>query len=160
MRDVHEIVFVGKRVTDPWLQTVEHLGQLDRLVIRHAGVSDDGLWPIHKLPRLTRVELMYTPFTDACLEHIKKVPSLTQLRMYGTDVSREGADRFQAGAAQVLVDHKMGAFLGVRCTHPPFPCEVMEVTADSAAAAGGIQPRDVIVRYDGEPVGDFEASAN
>lgn len=156
-RDVHEISFIGKQITDDWVRTIEPLESLDRLVIKHASVTDDGLQPLRKLGRVSRVDLMYTPFTSGCLEHLKELKSLTLLRMYGTDISADAVDRFQAVALQVQVDHKMGAFLGVRCTQPPFPCEVMDVTAGSAAAAGGIQPRDLIVRYDGQPVADFEA---
>ena len=155
-RDVQEIAFIGIRITDPCIQSIEYLDNLQRLVIKHANVTDDALRSVSQLKRITHLDLMYTPVTDACLEHLKGVKTLSLIRLYGTEVSSGGVERFQKLAANVQIDLKGGAFLGVRCTQSPFPCEVTEVTDDSAAQRAGVQPRDIIVRYGGHPVADFD----
>jgi S1-C subfamily serine protease len=87
---------------------------------------------------------------------LKELKSVRLIRCYGTLVTKEAADRFQAEMVAVQVDHKAGAFLGVVCQQPPWPCEVIQVKEQSAAMQGGIQVRDIIVRYDGKPVANFE----
>ena len=69
---------------------------------------------------------------------------------------RQAVEQYQAVAGNVQIDFKMGAFLGVMCQPPPFPCQVIEVIADSGGGAGGIEIHDIIVRYGGNPVANFD----
>ncbi len=156
LRDVQEISFEGERVTDAWLEPIVHLTNLNRIVFRHAGITDDALRQVAQLKSLLAVDLMYTPVTDRGLEHLKELKSVRMIRCYGTQVTREAAERFQAEVASVQVDHKVGAFLGVVCQQPPWPCEVIQVKEKSAALLGGVQVHDIIVRYDGKPVANFD----
>ena len=90
------------------------------------------------------------------MAHLQTLDPLRELRLYGTQISPQAVEQFQALAANVQVDFKAGAFLGVMCQQPPFPCQVFEVVADSAAAQGGIEVRDIIVRYGGNPITTFD----
>ncbi len=156
LRDVQEISFSGERINDVCLRSLVHLQNLNRISFRHAGITDDGLRLLASLKSLTTIDLMYTPVTDAGLEHLKEMKSVRLIRCYGTDVTQEAAERFQQQVANVQVDHKVGAFLGVVCQQAPWPCEVTQVKSNSAAMQGGIRESDIIVRYDGQPVANFD----
>jgi S1-C subfamily serine protease len=129
---------------------------VERVLVKHANITDEALKSIGQLKRVSRLDLMYTPVGDAVIDCLKEMKTVREVRLYGTNVSREAIDRFQADAAGVQVDFKRGAFLGVMCQQPPFPCQVVEVIADSAAARGGIEERDIVVRYSGVPVANFD----
>ncbi|MCU0961728.1 MAG: PDZ domain-containing protein [Pirellulaceae bacterium] len=154
--DVQEVAFVGPRVTDEWIQAVEYLAGVERVTVKNAAITNGAVRTLSKLKQLTSVYLLYTPVNDDALEYLKAMPSLRDVRLYGTNVTRPGYDAFAAAAAQVQVEFKMGAFLGVQCQPAPLPCQVSQVVNDSAAMRGGIEARDIIVRYAGEPVATFD----
>ena len=157
LRDVKEIAIVGERFTDAWIEPVANLARVDHVVIKYANISDSSLRILSQLKNVTQVDLMYTPVTDAGLEHLKKLKSVRLIRCYGTRITKLAVDRFQNEVANVEVDHKLGAFLGVVCQQAPWPCVVMQVKPDSAALRGGLRMHDIIVRYDGQPVTNFDA---
>ncbi len=127
LRDVQEITFEGERVTDAWLAPVTHMSGLNRIVLKHVAVTDKSMRTISQLKSLTAIDLLYTPVTDAGLAHLKDMKSVRLIRCYGTKVTRAAVDRFQAEVANVQVDYKVGAFLGVVCQQSPWPCEVLQV---------------------------------
>lgn len=138
-------------------QRIKWLSNLRKLVVRHAKISNESLRCLRDLPQLAEVDLMYTPLTDGCLDQLAQVDRLARLRIIGTRVSADAAEQFQAKAAHIYVDYKNGAFLGVRCQQPPEPCQVVQVTPGSAAAQADIRPADIIVKYDGKSIADFES---
>ncbi len=156
LTNVQEVAFVGRRITDEWIRSVEYLTDVERVLIKHANITNDAVKSISKLKRVTSIDLMYTPVDDGVISYLKEIDTVRDVRLYGTEVTRQAVDQYQAVAGNVQVDFKMGAFLGVQCQQPPFPCQVVEVIADSAAARGGIEIRDIIVRYGGNPVANFD----
>ncbi|MBM4093267.1 MAG: PDZ domain-containing protein [Planctomycetes bacterium] len=156
MKDIHQVVYVGDRITDEWLEPLRHLENLARLTIRHANITDEALQTIRNLDRLTDIALLYTPVTDVCLEQLRGLKSARLIRLYGTQVTEQGVRSFLASAQDVQVDFKRGGFLGVQCQQRVWPCEVVLVTPDSAAERAGIRVRDVIVSHEGQRIFDFE----
>ena len=156
LRDVQQITFDDRRVTDAWLAPVAFLEGLERLVIKHARISDNGLRVLPKLRKLRFLDVMYTPVTDACLAHLKTIRTLQVVRVYGTRITQAGAEQLRTALTQAEVDYKNGAFLGVRCQQPPWPCAVVQVTAKSAAEKAGVRTNDIIIRYNKQPIRDFE----
>jgi hypothetical protein len=154
--DVQEVSFVGKQITDEWIRTAEYLASVERVLIKHANITNEAVKSISKLKRVTKVDLMYTPVNDSVIEYLKDMKTVREVRLYGTDITRQAVEQYQAAAAHVLIDFKMGAFLGVMCQQAPFPCQVVEVVAESAAARGGIEVQDIVVRYGGNPVANFD----
>lgn len=156
LRDLSKITFEGAQVDDQWIATIKDLGTLTYVAIKNAKVTDESLRIISRLKSVVYVDLMYTPVTDTGLEYLKEMKSVRKIRCFGTKITRDAADRFQAELASVVVQHKLGAFLGVSCQQPPWPCEVTRVTANSAADNAGVKVNDIIVEYDGKPVGGFD----
>jgi len=154
--DVREITFIGPQVNDEWVKRLEYLSGVERVIIKHGRITDDSVRSLAKLKQVTQIYLMYTPITDAALTELYGLETLRELRLYGTEVTRTAVEQFQAEATNVQVDYKAGAFLGVMCQPPPAPCQVFQVVADSAAARGGLEVRDIIVRYGGTPVTNFD----
>lgn len=156
LTDVHEVSFVGRQITDEWVRSVEGLSSVERVLIKNARITNDAVKSLSKLKRVTKIDLMYSPVNDAALEYLKGMKTVREVRLYGTDVTRAAVEQYQAAVTQVTVDFKMGAFLGVMCQQAPFPCQVVEVVPDSAAANGGVQVQDIIVRYGGHPIASFD----
>ncbi|MHB8957985.1 MAG: PDZ domain-containing protein [Pirellulaceae bacterium] len=156
LTEVQEVVFIGERITDEWIRSIEHLRGVERVLIKHARITNEALRSISQLKGVTNIDLMYTPVNDGVIAYLKDMDTVREVRLYGTDVTREAVEQYQATVRNVQVDFKMGAFLGVMCQQPPFPCQVVEVIAESAAARGGIEIRDIIVRYGGQPVATFD----
>jgi len=154
--DLFKVTFDGPQVTDGWIAPIRDLENLRYLAIKNARITDDALERISQLKTLVYLDLMYTPVTDAGFVQLKRMKSLRQIRCFGTRITREAADRFQAELAAVEVQHKMGAFLGVSCQQPPWPCQVSRVTDGSAAKLAGVQAGDIIVGFDGQPVASFD----
>lgn len=156
LTDVQSVSFIGQQITDEWVQHVVHLTGVERVLVKHAQISNEAVRSIAQLKRITTVELMYTPVDDAALEHLKGMKTVREVNLFGTNVTPDGARQYELAASNVRVTYKMGAFLGVRCQEPPLACQVVQVVADSAAANGGIEVLDVIVRYAGQPIANFD----
>ena len=156
LSSVQEVAFIGSQVTDEWVRSAEHLTGVERVLIKNANITNDAVKSISKLKRVMSVDLMYTPVDDGVIAHLKDMETVRAVRLYGTAVTKQAVEQYQAGAGNVQIDFKMGAFLGVMCQPPPFPCQVIEVIADSGAARGGIEIHDIIVRYGGNPVANFD----
>ncbi len=153
---VQQVLFIGPQCTDAWIRSLEDLPGVERVLIRNASITDEAVKSLSRLPRVTAIELLYAPVSDASLEPLKQIKTLRKLRLYGTAMTPDAVARFQAAVAQVEVDFRMGAFLGVMCDQPPSPCRVLQVVPDAAAAQAGIADEDIIVRYGGQPVAHFD----
>jgi hypothetical protein len=156
LTDVQEVSFVGNQITDDCVRHVEYLEGVERVLIKRAEISNEAVKSIAKLKRVTQVDLMYTPINDAALEYLKDMKTVREVHLYGTNVTPEAAKQYELAVANVRVYYKMGAFLGVSCREAPLPCQVTTVIADSAAANAGIEVLDIVVRYGGQPVANFD----
>ncbi len=156
LKDLQQLTVVGPQVNDQWLELISRLKPILSLVIKRADVSKQGVARLVSLKNLQSLDLMYCEVGDDSIDHLAALTGVRILRIYGTDISPEGSERLKAALAQAEVDYKQGAFLGVRCQQQPFPCEVTQVTDDTAADAAGVEVGDIIIGYRGKPVRDFE----
>ena len=149
------VELVGDKANDSWLPHLVGMRQLRSLTIKRAMVSDKGIESIAELTSLISLDIKYTPVTDASLTHIEKLAQLRFVKLYGTKVSKEAADKLQNALAATEIDHRNGAFLGVGCPQPPEPCIITSIQSNSAAQKVGLRTGDWIVSFSGEPVVDF-----
>jgi serine protease Do len=123
---------------------------------------------------------MYSPITDAAVSDMAKLKKLQSVRLYGTRISNEAANRlnsalsspdttkapepeaegdaFPPGASRrvaTIVDRRGGALLGVSGSLGEEGCEINSVTPDSAADKAGVRQGDTIVSFDGKAVKNF-----
>ena len=149
------VEFSGDKADDSWLPHLVGMRQLRSLTIKRAMVSDKGIESVAELTSLVSLDIKYTPITDASLPHMQNLPKIRFVKLYGTKVSKEAADKLQVALAAAEVDHRNGAFLGVGCPQPPESCIITSIQDNSAAQKIGLRTGDWIVSFSGKPVVDF-----
>ena len=108
--------------------------------------------------KIRTLELKYINISDACVEAIgEQLADVTAIKLYGTKISTAGSERIRKLLPAVDLDFRKGGFLGVGCQTHVMGCLIAQVQSNTAASRAGLQPGDVIVRYDGKPVANFEA---
>ncbi len=147
----------GSKVRDSWLTFVTSLQGLHTLSVNRAPITVAGLEQITKLPNLKILEFKYVPIGDESIECLSRLKNADRLRLYGTALTAAGADRLRQALPLVQVDWRAGAFLGISGDHHSLGCLIHTVRPGTAASQIGLQPGDIIVRYAGQRVGDFEA---
>jgi len=98
---------------------------------------------------------------DAGLKYVQRLGQLRSLiRVAGKHVSDKGIRELQAALPDLIVQQRGTASLGIRADQDPQNASnwrVSHVDPNSAAKRGGILPGDVIIRFAGKPVPDFDA---
>ena len=156
LSNLGELKLLGDQVHDEWLQVVSTMKNLGRLRMKHASVTDAGMAHLQHLA-LLQLHIWYSDVTDGCIDQLAAVEGVREIQLYGTRVTREGADRLAEAMQGVAVDFRPGgALLGVQCHNDIEKCTILGVQAKSAAAKGGLRKNDIIVEYDGQPVQNFE----
>jgi S1-C subfamily serine protease len=87
---------------------------------------------------------------------MRTLKSASEIKVYGTAMSKQGAERLAEALTGAKVDHREGGFLGVGCQPHPLGCLVALVRPQTAAAKAGLTPGDVIIKYGGKATPDFE----
>ena len=115
------------------LKTLIKLGQFGRLCI----------WSIH--------------IDDDALQIISQLRGVTEIQLYGTGLDEKVAKKV-AAATGATVDWRKGALLGVSGQKGGVGgCRVTTVQPGLAAEKAGIVAGDLIVKFDGAEVTDFES---
>ena len=149
------VIFEGPKANDTWMSHLNGMKQLRSLFIKHATISDKGMQSVADLKGLVSLDIKYVPITDASLTHIQAPSQIRYVKLYGTNISKEGAVKLQNSLPAADVDHRNGAFLGVGCPQPPEPCIITTIQPDTAAQRANLRTGDWIVSFSGKPVVDF-----
>ncbi len=162
LEDVKLVQLSGEKIDDEVLARVAQIKHLQYLKVKWAKITTKGLAPFADLPELQHVSILYSPIDDGAIDMLAKIKTLNNVRLYGTEVTKLAANRLEeqlGGGEDGLkkVDHRQGAFLGIGGDRGTRGCQVTLVQPNSVAQKAGIQPGDVVVRFAGEPVADFEA---
>jgi hypothetical protein len=156
IEELDKLTLMGPRISDMSLEVIEKLPQLRYLTIRNANVTDVAIRKLRNHPSMSELDLMYIPVTDRCINDLKTLVNASRIRLFGTNVTSAAALELENTLVNVSIEHKVGAFLGVRCLQGPMPCEVSRVVSGSAADQAGVRAGDIIVEYDGKPIRDFD----
>ncbi|HEX5446330.1 MAG TPA: PDZ domain-containing protein [Pirellulales bacterium] len=121
--------------------------------------GDEALRLLPRVRRIDELKLYGQQFTDASLDAIAELTGLQVLRLYCTGITDAGQERLAAAFPGAMIDFRRGALLGVRSLAfgNGNGCRIESVTPDSAAAAAGLQPNDIIVQLDEGPIQDMNA---
>jgi hypothetical protein len=152
--DVPVLILSGKQVTDGWVQQATLLPALEQLHVYQAKITDQGLEPLAGHAGLKQVGIYHTSVHDAVLKPLQKLPLLGFLKLYGTQVTKDGKEEFER-ATGVAVDFRRGAFLGVGGHDDPDACRISTVHRLSPADKAGILPGDVVSKFGGAAVRTF-----
>jgi hypothetical protein len=156
LNDVERITLEGEKIDDEVLKQVASMANLLVVSIKRANITEKGIAELARLPKLQQLEIMYSPVGDGAIEELALLKSTPWFRLFGAKITSEGADRLRQALPAATIDHRLGAFLGVGCGPHPLGCEITQVHPGSAADDGGLLVGDVILKYDGHEIPDFE----
>ncbi len=158
LRNIRALQVSGPVVTDGWFGPIAKMPNLIHLVIKRAKhITNDSLLPLKQIHALQRLDVFYSPIDDGGIVALAAMKNrLQSLKLYGTGVSFEGAQRLAASLPPTAVlDYKRGAFLGVKCLQEGL-CQVSDVTEGSAAHRAGIHTGDLLIEFGGKPIRSFD----
>lgn len=153
---IRAVEFEGMQFNDESIRQLKRLPEVHDVVLKKCSITDDGLDVLADIDGLARVGIYHCAVTDACVKHLRAIEYASLFKLYGTGMSREIAESLHDEQRGVEVDFRRGALLGVACLTGSGRCLVSTVEPDSAAEKAGIQVGDVIVQFDGKPVGNIE----
>jgi hypothetical protein len=158
LRDIEQVTFLGRQVSDQWLQHLRGMERLLVLKIKDAQLTDAASATLPQLTTVRKIKLLYVPLGDRSVPHLKACRQLTTLKLYGTRVTMDGANALASELGDRVVDYRRGAFLGVSPANNDFGPHwcIGSVIENSAAEKAGLKPGDVITKYDNQLVTDFE----
>jgi hypothetical protein len=152
--DIQAISLSGERITDETLKQVSEMKGLISISIKRAKISDTGVSQLQRLKNLQTIEILYTPIGDGALASLQ-IHQFATMRLFGTNITREGARQLQIALAN-KIDYRQGAFLGVSGQPHPNGCMITFVHPASSASKAGLMLGDVIVKFEGKRVPDFD----
>jgi hypothetical protein len=158
--DVRTVTLRGEQITDEWLRPLADLKDVVALEVKHSRVTDAGLLHLKKIPNLQYLSVYYSPVSDKSIETIGSIGTLSEIRLFGTEVTAEGATQLQQALATANVDYRHGAFLGVGCQEHPDGAQVTIMHEGSAAEQAGMRAGDVIESFNDTKVANFEELKN
>ncbi len=155
--DLTKVTLIGPQIDDELVESLVNLPQLGRVVIRRGAITNASIVSFLKMQSLRRLELVYCNIDDGCFDDLKKFKTgsadarVPDLLLYGTGLSMEIATRLQQ-EADLEVDLRRGAFLGIYYQPSDGPCQITRVIPNSAAERGGIEAGDIIEVFAGKPI--------
>lgn len=156
VRRVDHAVIEGDAVRQDVLRQVVKMPELRSIVLREAVLRDDIFEPLATLSRIDDLELRYIRLDLEDADRLAVLPLRVSLGLMGTGMPIEGAQKIREAMPGLNLVYKQGGFLGVVCNNFMPRCQIDAVKPGGAAANAGLQPGDVIVRIDDQPIGTFE----
>ena len=155
--EARQIVLAGEQITDNWLAQLKGASapSVQRIELRRTKVTDAGLAHLAGFSSAAWIVVKHTPISDASVDTLAKFSNAQFIHLYGTKISAAGAAKLATALPNAEIDRRGGALLGVSGSRGDRPCVVSTVQPDSAAAKAGIREYDVVVSFDGKPIGDF-----
>lgn len=156
LQDVDKLVLVGDKIDDAIVPHVAAMPGLKRLHLYRTKISDRGMAAMGSIATLTEIGIYYSPLGDAAIEPLKGLKELSNVRLYGTKVSPAAQERLAAALGLKAIDYRQGAFLGVSCQPLGNQCQVATVHEGTPANKADIRPGDILLKFAGKKVADFE----
>ena len=156
--DVRQLVLIGDKMGDAALAQAALMPGLKSLHLHRTSVTDKGMQVLAGCGSLQEFGAYYCGLGDESVQPLGKLPALTTVKLYGTKVTPEASAQLAIALKQLAkVDYRRGAFLGVSCA-PDLDglCRISTVHPDSPASKAGLQTRDVLIRFAGKELKDFE----
>ncbi len=147
----------GEEITDEYVAPLAAIQSLKRVNITSTKVTDKGLALLKDAPQLEEVRVFFTPITDKSADAFMNMPRLNKLYLIGTDMTSSTVNKMRRELAGVRIDFRSGGFLGVGSKLGANRCMINQPQPGSAAERAGLRDGDIIVKYNGVDVKDFEA---
>jgi membrane-associated protease RseP (regulator of RpoE activity) len=120
----------------------------------HGRISDLSL--LKRVSDLEYLGFHGIPLTDDDLPTIMGLARLDTLELFGTRVTEAGVERLRLAYPGTRIDRRSNAMLGVRGGVNAGMCQIDEVQSGTAAERAGLMAGDVVLKFQGHPVADFD----
>ena len=107
------------------------------------------------VPNLQQLQIINVPLDELAIKTIGDLDSLQKLDLFGTGISTEATEKLSHDLPAAKILRRAGGLLGVR-GRSGTTCIVEEVQPNSAASESGIETGDEVVRFNNQPVHNFE----
>lgn len=118
--------------------------------------DSSGLRLITRLRNLMHISLYGLTLNDRDAATLGQLRTVQRIDLFGVEVSPENLAQLQRWLPEVEIDVRKGGKLGIAGMPLQGQCIVSGVQVGSAAEKAGLQPQDVIVEIDGQPVPNFD----
>jgi C-terminal processing protease CtpA/Prc len=156
-KSLDKVKALGAEVVD---ESVDENGELSylTLIIKQENWkgTDKDLRLLRSLPSLRSLSVFGPVFSETQLTTLGELKELVSLNLYATKLSNDGLARLQTAMPYTRIDRRNGGMLGISGDQiGGNGCIVNTVQPDSAAAAAGIEPEDIVLSIDGKEVDSF-----
>jgi hypothetical protein len=153
LADVQVVRLIGPRIDRDWLEQIVKIPNLRTLQIRHTSITSEDLKVLYSLNRLEGLEILYTPIDDGAIEVLGNMPLWGRLRVFGTQMSAEGAERLKKQLEGMDVTFGLGGFLGIGSNQDTLV--ISQVMAGGGAEKAGLRVQDRIISIQGKKLERF-----
>lgn len=154
LRSVETVYFEGERINSQFYEALSHLKNVRNVKLKHVALTIEDLKLLRDLPNLEHLGLNYVDINDSAIDTLLEIPVSGSLRLMGTKISKQGAERLSKQMDEIEVYCGRGGFLGVAMNRSD--SIVTRVTNNSAAEKAGIQIHDELTHVNGVPIKHFE----
>lgn len=110
-----------------------------------------------RLPMVPHVSFFGTRLTEAEAAVLPRLRGVERVDLYGTGLDDATIERISARLPGIEIDVRKGGKLGVAGAPLIGPCAITHVQPGSAAEQAGLQVGDVVTRFNGIAVENFES---
>lgn len=153
LTDVRVVRLIGPRIDRKWLEQIAKIPNLRTLQIRHTSIASEDLKVLHSLDRLEGLEILYTPIDDKAIEILGNLPFCSRMRLFGTQISEDGAEKLKNQLEGSDVTFGLGGFLGIGSNQDGLV--ISHITAGSGAENAGLRVQDRILSIQGKKLERF-----
>ena len=154
LRSVETVYFEGERIDSQFFEAISHLKNVRNVKLKHVTMTIDDLKCLRELPNLEHLGLNYVNLDDTAIDTLLEIPVGLSLRLMGTKISKQGAERLREQMDEIEVYCGRGGFLGVAMNRSD--SIVTRVTNNSAAEKAGIQIHDELTHVNDVRIQNFE----
>lgn len=153
LQSVETVFLEGPKIDSRYFRAISHLKGVRNIKLKHVNMTAEDLMLFRNFANLEHLGLNYVNIDDSALDVLSELPLSESLRLYGTQITREGAERLAEKLDGIEIYCGRGGFLGVATDRTN--TIVTMVTNNSGAQLAGIQPGDRLTHINGEPIRDF-----
>ncbi len=156
-KSLDKVKALGAEVVDEGVDENGELSYLSIIIKQESWKgTDNDLRLLRSLPSLRSLSVFGPVFNETQLQTLSELKDLAALNLYATKLSNDGLAKLQNVMPYTRIDRRNGGMLGISGDQiGGNGCMVNSVQPDSAAAAAGIEPEDVVVSIDGKEVESF-----
>jgi predicted metalloprotease with PDZ domain len=135
------------------MEQIVKIPNLRTLQIRHTSISSEDLKLLYSLHRLEGLEILYTPIDDDAIDILGNLPLWGRLRVFGTKMSSDGAEKLKELLEGMDVTFGRGGFLGIGSNQDTLV--ISKIMDGGGAQKAGLRVQDRIISIEGKKLQRF-----